>query len=93
VGFVLAITAEELVYDLVLYAWGGLGAAFGPPLLFALWSKHVTKAGVTAGMLTGAISVIVWKNVPVLSGFVYELVPGFVLSVLAVWVVSSLTRR
>jgi sodium/proline symporter len=93
VGFLLAISAKELVYDLVLYAWGGLGAAFGPPLLFALWSKRVTKAGVITGMLTGAISVIVWKNVPVLSGFVYELVPGFLFSILAVWLVSSLSRR
>lgn len=85
VAFVLALSAQQLVYDLVLYAWGGLGAAFGPPLLFCLWSRRVTKSGVMAGMLTGAITVVVWKNVAVLSGFVYELVPGFILSTLVVW--------
>ena len=68
------------------------GAAFGPPLLFALWSKRVTKAGIIAGMLVGAISVIVWNNVSALAGFVYELAPAFALSTLAVWVVSARTQ-
>lgn len=92
IGLVLALTGEELVYDLVLYAWGGLGAAFGPAMLFTLWSKRVNKNAIVAGMLTGAISVIVWKNVPVLANFVYELVPGFLLATLVIWVVSRVSR-
>ena len=89
VALILALTAQQLVYDLVLYAWGGLGAAFGPPMLFILWSKRVTKRAVLAGMITGAVSVILWKNIPALSGIVYELVPGFILSTLAVWLFST----
>lgn len=61
--FIPALVAEDRVYDLVLYTWNGLGAAFGSLLLFVLWSKTVTKAGIVAGMLVGAISVIVWNNV------------------------------
>ncbi|GAB4316664.1 MAG: sodium/proline symporter PutP [Candidatus Zixiibacteriota bacterium] len=88
IALILALTGEELVYDLVLYAWGGLGAAFGPAILFTLWSKRVTKNAVLAGMITGAVSVIVWKNIPVLSGFLYELVPGFLLATVVIWVMS-----
>ncbi len=93
VAFILAITAEALVYDLVLYAWGGLGAAFGPPILLTLWWKRTTKAGVFAGMLVGTITVLVWYNVTQLHDFLYELIPGFFFSLIATWVVSLNTAK
>jgi len=91
VAFILAMYAESLVYDLVLYAWGGLGAAFGPPILLTLWWKRTTKAGVFAGMLVGTITVIIWYNVTPLHDFLYELIPGFFFSLLATWMVSLST--
>ena len=91
-GIILALTAESLVYDLVLYAWGGLGAAFGPPILLTLWWKRTTKAGVFAGMLVGTITVLVWYNVTPLHDFLYELIPGFFFSLLATWLVSLFTQ-
>lgn len=91
VAFILALSAEALVYDLVLYAWGGLGAAFGPPILLTLWWKRTTKAGVFAGMLVGTITVLIWYNVTALHDFIYELIPGFVFSFLATWLVSLCT--
>jgi len=93
VAFIMAITAETLVYDLVLYAWGGLGAAFGPPILLTLWWKRTTRAGVFAGMLVGTITVLIWYNVTPLHDFLYELIPGFVFSLIATWVVSVVTGK
>jgi sodium/proline symporter len=93
VAFILAITAEALVYDLVLYAWAGLGASFGPGLLLTLWWKGTTKQGVWAGMIVGMVSVLVWYNVSVLHETLYELLPGFFLALGAVWLVSLATRR
>jgi sodium/proline symporter len=92
-AFILAYYAEALVYDLVLYAWGGLGAAFGPPILLTLWWKRTTKAGVFAGMLAGTVTVLIWYNVTALHEFLYELIPGFFLSLIATWVVSVATRK
>ncbi len=93
VAFLLAWRTEQIIYWFVLYAWAGLGASFGPPLLLSLWWKRTTKAGVVAGMLTGTAVVVLWYNVPALKGFVYELVPAFTLSLLACVVVSLLGKR
>ena len=93
VAFVLALTAEALVYDLVLYAWAGLGASFGPGLLLTLWWKQTTKEGVWAGMVVGMITSIVWYNVSVLHNMLYELLPAFFLALATVWVVSLATSK
>jgi sodium/proline symporter len=87
-AFLLGIKAERAVYWLVLYAWGGLAASFGPALILSLRWKKTTKWGVLAGMVVGALTIVVWYNVPVLRNAIYELVPGFVLSTIAVVVVS-----
>jgi sodium/proline symporter len=81
-----------VVFWLVLYAWGGLASSFGPLLVLSLYWKRVTRAGAIAGMIAGSATVIIWKNIPMLVGFLYELVPGFVVSTLVIIVVSLLTR-
>jgi sodium/proline symporter len=93
IAFILGLRAERLVYWLVLYAWGGLAASFGPPLILSLKWKGTTKHGVFAGMVVGAATIVVWYNVPVLKNFLYELIPGFFLSLIATWLVSRLTRK
>lgn len=89
VAFVLAWRADSLVYSLVLYAWAGLGAAFGPPLLLSLWWRRTSRAGVLAGLVVGTLTVLIWYNVPVLKSQLYEMIPGFVLSLTAT-VIGSL---
>ncbi|MDH4210311.1 MAG: sodium/proline symporter [candidate division WOR-3 bacterium] len=93
VAFVLGLRAERLVYWLVLYAWGGLAASFGPPLILSLKWRGTTKFGVFAGMVVGAITIVVWYNVPALKNFLYELIPGFFFSLLATWLVSLWTKN
>jgi Na+/proline symporter len=93
IAFILAYTAEQLVYWMVLFAWAGLGSSFGPPLLLSLWWKKTTRAGVIAGMVVGTVVVIVWYFVPVLKANLYEMIPGFFSSLLTVIVVSLATYR
>ncbi|MFH2054995.1 MAG: sodium/proline symporter [bacterium] len=92
VAFILAYQAEQLVYWMVLFAWAGLGSAFGPPLLLSLWWKKTTRAGAAAGMVVGTVVVIIWYFVPVLKNNLYEMIPGFFASLLTVVVVSLLTQ-
>ncbi|MBU8933447.1 MAG: sodium/proline symporter [candidate division Zixibacteria bacterium] len=86
-----ALTENRVIFSFVLYAWSALGASFGPLVILSLLWKGTTRAGAIAGMLTGIIVTIVWRNVPSLKAVVYELVPAFVLAFLAVWLVSLMT--
>ncbi len=88
----LGWAAEDLVFWLVLFAWAGLGAAFGPTLILALYWRRTTRAGVVAGVVTGAFTTIVWYLTPALKDQVYELVPAFFLAGLATVVVSLASR-
>lgn len=61
-GFILAVTSDKLVYHMVSYAWSGLSASFGPPLLLALWWRRTNGYGVLSGMIGGAATVIIWQT-------------------------------
>ncbi|MFQ5906882.1 MAG: hypothetical protein ACE5JA_09980 [bacterium] len=41
-------------------------------------------------MIVGSVTIVVWYNIPVLKNTLYELVPGFVFSLVAVILVSLL---
>jgi sodium/proline symporter len=92
IAFVLAMGVKERVFWFVLYAWSGLGAAFGPGIVLSLWWKRTTKWGVFWGMVVGSVTTVIWHNVPVLKGLVYELVPAFIFALVAVVVGSLLTK-
>jgi len=86
----IAITLAQLprsIFDKVLFAWGGLGAAFGPALILSLWWKGTTRNGILAGMITGFLIVIIWDNFLGGSGL-YSLVPGFTFAFLTIIIVS-----
>ncbi|MDZ4381451.1 MAG: sodium/proline symporter PutP [Parvibaculum sp.] len=79
-AFLLALDKDSTVLSLVAYAWAGFGAAFGPVVLFSLFWSRMTRNGALAGMIAGAVTVIVWKQ---LSGGIfdiYEILPGFILA-------------
>lgn len=90
IAYLLAMDPDSKVLDLVAYAWAGFGAAFGPAIVLSLFWAGMSRAGALAGVLTGGVTVIVWKQ---LSGGLfdlYEIVPGVLLSVLAILVASRL---
>jgi sodium/proline symporter len=91
VALMLAFSSSDLIFDMVAYAWSGLGSSFGPPLVLALRWKRTTAYGVLAGMLSGTISNIVWKNVSTLSDGLDLKLATFVISLILTVVVSLLT--
>ena len=93
-GIFLAMDQNSSIFDIVSYAWAGFGASFGPLMLCSLYWRRTTLPGAVAGMLTGAVTVVAWKNlIAPLGGWfaVYELLPGFLLALLVIVVVSKLT--
>jgi len=92
-ALILAINPDSSVLDLVSYAWGGFGAAFGPVLLLSLYWKRMNYNGALSGIILGGLTVIIWKH---LSGGifeVYELLPGFILGGIATIMVSLFTKK
>jgi len=89
----LAWEQSDTILGLVAYAWAGFGGSFGPVILLALYWRRLTVPGALAGLVVGAVTVVVWGNVDALAGTLYEIVPGFVLNLLAAVVVSLLTYR
>ncbi len=91
-SLIFGFYAEDLVFWLVLFAWAGLGAAIGPTSILALYWKRTTRAGIFAGLITGTLVTIGWYLTPGLREIMYELIPGFIASFLATWLVSLFTE-
>ena len=96
VGIAIAWDENSIIFEVVSFAWSGFGATFGPIILFSLFWKRVNRAGAIAGMLSGGISVFVWKLLlkPLGGVFgIYELLPAFLVSCLFIVVVSLSTAK
>ena len=94
IAAMIAMNPNNTVLGLVENAWAGFGATFGPIMVFSLFWKKTTKEGAIAGIVTGGITTIVWRNLGTMFGGIfalYEIVPGFLLSAIAIYVVSKLS--
>ena len=79
------------IMGLVENAWGVFGAAFGPAILLSLFWRRFNFAGAVAGILTGAVVDILW--LALLKDFgLYEIIPGFLASLIVAVVVSLATK-
>ena len=87
IALVLALRPNDTILGIVAYAWGGFGAAFGPLVLFCLYSRRATWYSALAGMVVGTVTLIVWKQIG-LGETLYEIVPGFAANLLTVFVIN-----
>lgn len=103
IAFLIAWNPDSSVMKLVSNAWAGLGAAFGPLVLASLFWKRTNIPGAIAGLVTGALTVIIWDYVPLMQsaeGLVtigkatglYSLAVGFPVSLIFIILVSLLTK-
>ncbi len=93
IAFVIALNPQSSVLELVAYAWAGFGAAFGPVILLSLVWKRMSANGALAGIVVGGLTVLVWKQ---FSGGIYdlyEIVPGFFFSIIAIAVFSAVSVK
>ncbi len=92
IGVWFALEEVRFIFWFILFAWSGLGAAFGPVLLCTFYYKDTTRAGVAAGMLGGFLTSIVWVLAFKADVFeLYEMIPGFVVGLALTIVVSRMT--
>lgn len=90
VAILIGMDPNSSVLDLVSYAWAGFGATFGPIIILSLYWKGITYKGAIVGMVVGGLTILIWKN---LNGGIfdlYEIVPGFSLSIISIYFVSKI---
>jgi len=93
IAYLIALKPNSSVLDLVAYAWAGFGATFGPLIIMSLYWKRMTYRGAIAGIIGGGLTVLIWKH---LSGGLfdlYEIVPGFTISLVMIIVFSLLNQK
>ncbi|MDF2520267.1 MAG: sodium/proline symporter [Clostridia bacterium] len=96
IAMIIALDENSVIFKVVSFAWAGFGATFGPAMLFSLFWKRVTRSGAIAGMVAGGGMVFIWKLIlkPMGGVFgIYELFPAFVISCIAILVVSLLSKE
>ena len=96
IAVLIALDENSVIFTIVSFAWAGFGATFGPLMIFSLFWKRTNRWGAIAGMLSGGAMVFFWKLViRPLGGIwnIYELLPAFIFSSIAIVVVSLLTEE
>jgi len=105
IGIIIAMDENSVIFEVVSFAWAGFGATFGPIMLFSLFWKRTTRAGAIAGMISGGGMVFMWKLlirpfmwkllIRPLGGVlgIYELLPAFVISCIAIFMFSLLSEE
>ena len=86
-------SGAQAIMDMVENAWGAFGASFGPTILLSLFWKRFNYKGAVTGVVSGFVVDLGW----LLSGLtastgVYEIVPGFIVSFLAAYLVARFTE-
>jgi len=88
---IFAMHTTDIVFFLILFAWAGLGSSFGPVLLLSLYWKRMTWSGALAGMVLGAMTVVIWRmlgwHIDLFEGF-----PGMIVSFASIVIFSLATK-
>lgn len=80
------------IMALVECAWAAFGSAFGPAIILSLYWKRLTYKGAVAGIVVGFGVDALWYAFLSASTGLYEIIPGFLASLLAAVIVSLLDK-
>lgn len=99
IAYIIALDPNNSIMGLVSNAWAGFGAAFGPLVLLSLYWKRINLPGAISGMVSGALTVIIWDYIPFVNGQtlgaatgLYSLAIGFIISFALIVIVSLVTK-
>ena len=85
-------SGAQAIMNMVENAWAGFGSAFGPTIILSLFWRRFTYKGAVAGVITGALVDVIWLVCFSATGL-YEIIPGFVLGMIAAVVVTLLDKQ
>lgn len=76
------------IMALVECAWAAFGAAFGPTIILSLYWKRFTYKGAIAGIVSGFAVDALWYAFLSAPTGLYEIIPGFIVSLVVAVVVT-----
>ena len=83
VSAILSIFFPDSIFDLVSYAWGGMGAAFGPVMVLGLYWRRFNAWGAGTAVVSGALAATLWQFLSGGPGGMWDIqpaTPAFVIS-------------
>lgn len=89
-GYVMALQGG-LVFAIAMFAASILGASFGPIVLASIYSESINKYGVIASIISGMVTVIIWHYAGWSDTYIFEVIPGWIVSVSTLFIVSKAT--
>lgn len=89
IAMAIALSKITTIDSLVMYAWSGLGASFGPLVIATLYFKRLTTTAAWIGMLVGGGTVAIW---PLLKIDVPPLIVAFPLALTAIYAAARVRR-
>ena len=87
-----ALFPSDTIFNIVKFAWGGFGAAFGPVVIMSLYSKRTTWISALAGMVAGTAVMLVWYFLG-WNRYMYEILPGFIVNFAVIIIVNLLVKQ
>ncbi|MBU0518329.1 sodium/proline symporter, partial [bacterium] len=91
-AILFALAEVRVIFWFVLFAWSGMGAAFGPIMLLSVSKFKVNFWGALLCMITGFGVTLVWKLTGLSESIIYELVPAFFAALLMAWLGTKITE-
>ena len=97
----------QAIMNLVSNAWAGFGSAFGSVIILSVFWRRFTYKGALAGVIAGALTDVLWLvfftttldgmfgegvSTCLVNTGIYELIPGFAVSMIAAVVVTLLDK-
>ncbi|HWO78252.1 MULTISPECIES: sodium/proline symporter [Bacillus] len=64
VGIVISLASGSIIYNIVSFAWAGVGNTFSAVILLTFFWKKTSGAGVIATIIIGFVSSILWTISP-----------------------------
>lgn len=96
VSALVSIFYPGSISNLVTFAWGGMGAAFGPTVLLALYWRRFNAWGAAASMTAGAVAASAWALLAGGPADIWDIqpaTPAFAIATVTAVVVAGLTEQ
>ena len=89
------------IFEKALYAYTIYGVSITPSLMATFFWKKVTKEGVISSIISGALTILLWKNEKLMLSFfpesiyynIDEVIPGIIISTSSLILISLIYKR